>query len=218
MSAGQPLIMGVHALVPVRSGGKSRLAGVLGAADRDRLVRLMLDDVIGALRTSGVVAGICVLSDDSRLVPAGCEWTGDSGFGLNAALKAAVQSVVRRNSATRLLIVAADLPFINAHDIRQLVAWDSDAVVIASDAAGTGTNAMLLAPPDVIGPQFGVESCRAHLAAALRAGVGGSARVLEGFAHDIDEPRDLSRLLAQGGERYAFLRQAPARARLKQFS
>ena len=218
MTSGDARYAGVRALVPVRSGGKSRLAGVLDPIDRDRLVQLMLENVIRALKESGVIASACVLCDDARFVPVGCEWTGDSGFGLNAALKAAVQRIVRRECTDRLLIVAADLPFVSAEDVRQLVAGDSDAVVIASDAAGTGTNAMLLAPPDVIGPQFGVGSCGVHLAAALRAGVHGTARVLEGFAYDIDEPRDLSRLLALGGERYAFLRQALARASLEQVS
>ena len=44
-------------------------------------------------------------------------------------------------------------------------------VVIVPDRHGTGTNGLLLAPPDAIAPSFGPDSCERHRALARAAGV-----------------------------------------------
>ena len=77
--------------------------------------------------------------------------------------------------------------------------------VMAPDHTGHGTNALLLAPPQLIAPRFGPESFRTHLRAAHAAGTTPQIVRSPGLEYDIDEPADLQRLL--GGERagYAFL-------------
>ena len=67
-------------------------------------------------------------------------------------------------------------------------------VAIVPDRHGRGTNALLLAPPDVIDVRFGGDSRGAHIAAAAAAG----ARLVEldgPLTDDLDTPEDL--LLAQ---------------------
>ena len=44
-------------------------------------------------------------------------------------------------------------------------------MTIVPDRHGTGTNALLLSPPDVIAPAFGPDSRARHVAIAERAGV-----------------------------------------------
>ncbi len=59
------------------------------------------------------------------------------------------------------------------------------------DRHGTGTNALLLAPADVIEPSFGPGSCARHLAAAEAAAVTHAVERVAGLEHDVDTPEDL---------------------------
>jgi 2-phospho-L-lactate guanylyltransferase (CobY/MobA/RfbA family) len=67
-------------------------------------------------------------------------------------------------------------------------------VVIAPADARNGTNALLLSPPSIIEPQFGLDSFAAHLraAAVLDASVQIVDDPLIGF--DLDTPDDLDRV------------------------
>ena len=69
------------------------------------------------------------------------------------------------------------------------------AVVIVPDRHGRGTNGLLLHPPDVIQPAFGVASCDWHR--MLAAAVGAPTRIerLPSLALDVDTPADLDALL-----------------------
>ncbi len=65
-------------------------------------------------------------------------------------------------------------------------------VVIVPDRHGTGTNALLLTPPDAIEPAFGPGSFARHRELAGTAGVA----ELPSLTLDIDTPEDLATLLA----------------------
>jgi len=64
-------------------------------------------------------------------------------------------------------------------------------VVVVPDRHGRGTNALLLSPPDAIGPAFGVNSRIAHEEAA-RAVDALSLEVGGPLALDLDLPEDLT--------------------------
>ena len=66
-------------------------------------------------------------------------------------------------------------------------------VIAPADARG-GTNALLLAPPQVIDPHFGSASFEAHLRAAAEADA--SVQIVDDplLGFDLDTPDDLERL------------------------
>jgi 2-phospho-L-lactate guanylyltransferase len=64
--------------------------------------------------------------------------------------------------------------------------------VIVPDRHGTGTNALLLTPPDVIEPSFGPGSFARHRELAGTA----SVAELPSLLLDVDTPDDLATLLA----------------------
>ncbi len=91
-----------------------------------------------------------------------------------------------------------DLPRVSPEALAKVVdvlaATPPPLVAIVPDRHGRGTNALLLAPPDVIDVCFGGDSHAAHVAAAMAAG----ARLIElggPLTEDLDTPEDL--LLAQ---------------------
>ena len=71
----------------------------------------------------------------------------------------------------RALLVPGDTPLLDPHEVDDLLATRERrglAAVVVPDRHGTGTNALLLAPPDAIEPSFGPGSLERHLAAAAR--------------------------------------------------
>jgi 2-phospho-L-lactate/phosphoenolpyruvate guanylyltransferase len=199
----------VHAVVAVKGfeRGKYRLAGVLTEAERHLLIETMLNNVLDALRAASGIASINVLSNDGVVLPEDVERIVDPGAGLNAAVAHAAR-VLSSEGAHSMLFLPADLPFVTVDDINALLAAAHDhEAVVAPDARHSGTNALLLAPPQLIQPQFGEHSFAAHVQ-AIRCSAARSLHIVErpALAHDIDVPADL-RALTGGGlrSRYQFV-------------
>jgi 2-phospho-L-lactate/phosphoenolpyruvate guanylyltransferase len=69
-------------------------------------------------------------------------------------------------------------------------------VAIVPDRHGTGTNGLLLAPPDAIAPSFGPDSRARHEQLASAAGVACSVERLPSLLLDVDTGEDLTALRA----------------------
>jgi 2-phospho-L-lactate guanylyltransferase len=208
------------AIVPVKTlaEAKSRLAAVLSPAQRRDLVLAMFEDVLDALAITPSVDAVLVVSADRELSELanrkGAEVLHEeSPLGLNAALSLGAAGAKRRG-AVRVLFIPADLPFATPAEIgRVMAAADPSAhhhPVIVPSGDGNGTNALLLSPPDALSPSFGPGSFERHCAQARALGLSPRTMQLDGLALDIDEPTDLSRLIARsrGRSRYDFLREA----------
>jgi 2-phospho-L-lactate/phosphoenolpyruvate guanylyltransferase len=96
----------------------------------------------------------------------------------------------------RVLLVPGDTPLVQPGELGALIA-EARGVTIVPDRHGTGTNALVLAPPDAIGPSFGEGSFARHLAAAERAGVRHRVDEIPTLALDVDTPGDLAELAAE---------------------
>jgi 2-phospho-L-lactate guanylyltransferase len=68
---------------------------------------------------------------------------------------------------------------------------------VIPDRHGTGTNGLLLSPPDVIAPAFGPGSCERHRQLAARAGVHCRVERTRSLSLDIDTRADLDELRAR---------------------
>lgn len=206
--------MKVHAVVPIRSldDGKRRLAGALVRDERQQLIKTMMEDVLTTLRETSAIVSLSVLTADGSLVPDNCSHIEDPGRGLNAAVSHAAR-VVTALGASTMLILPADLPLVTVEDIQALINAGRDhAIVLAPDAAGIGTNALLVSPPALLEPHFGVCSRAAHVVAARALGAKVHLVHRPGLGRDIDEPQHLRALIAAARPRYTFLVYALRRA------
>jgi len=187
-------------VIPVRTfeGAKSRLGAVLDAEERRDLVeRLLVRTVAAALGTPGVTEVLVVSPDPGVLAvasTAGARPLLQLSRGLNPALQEARAAI----HADRILVVPGDIPAVTAGVLAAVLAAGNAAgapgVVLAPDRHGRGTNALLLAPPDVIDPAFGGDSRAAHAWLASSADAA-YAEVSGVLSLDIDTPDDL--LLAE---------------------
>lgn len=187
--------------------GKQRLAAVLSADERETLNRAFFERTLSIACAVLPPASILVVSRSDELLARatarGAEPLRETGTGLNAALEQAAAHV----GSAALLSLSCDLPLLDAADLEAMLA-ESAQVVLASDRAGTGTNALLVRPAGAIPYLYGPESAAAHREAA---GILPFASIQRpGLACDIDMPDDLAlhdsaiaALLASGESRVA---------------
>src|SRR5436190_796362 len=71
---------------------------------------------------------------------------------------------------------------------------DGMQVVIVPDRHGSGTNALMISPPDAFQPSFGPDSLNRHLTMAQEAGLKHSVEEVASLSHDVDTPDDLGAL------------------------
>ena len=111
---------------------------------------------------------------------------------LNKALMQAT-AIVSEMQAEAVLILPADLPLLQAVDVRDLIgrAHDPPAVVISPDRKRSGTNALLMAPIGAIKYGFGPDSFERHVRSAEASGARVEIIELPTIALDLDAPEDL---------------------------
>lgn len=208
---------GIVALIPIRSftEGKSRLAGAVGALDREQLIKRMFEHVVSAVRQSGVVDRIVVVSPDPAVLAAAAAIDSSilavrqphSQPGLNAAVALGREAAIRLR-ASAMLVLFGDLPVLQPDDVRSLVRRDAP-VVIATDRHGAGTNALMLRLGSRAASQFtfhyGPNSRQRHLEEAERLGLDAVTAVASGTAIDLDTVDDIERLRAFGRDVPAWL-------------
>ena len=197
------------AILPVKSFGaaKQRLADRLPPGSRQAVAQAMFSDVLTSLRHVAGLDAIAVVTadrnaqvaarrDDVQLLDDPDE-AGQS--------RAAMVGIGHARAAgyERALLVPGDTPLLDAGELDELLertARDGSAVVAVPDRHGSGTNALLLAPPDAIEPSFGEGSLERHLAAARATGLNHRVEPLSSLALDVDTPEDLEELGARLGE------------------
>ena len=189
----------IVAIVPVGSieRAKSRLGAVLDAEERrDLVLRLAESTIRAAVATRGVAETLVVTPDDEvrdLAIRSGARPMRQRSRGLNDGLREARDDAIA-GGADAVLILPIDLPRISPAAISDLVATALDrrapVVAIVGDRHGRGTNALLLAPPDIIDVHFGGDSHDAHEAAAAAADA--TFVELDGpLTVDLDTPDDL---------------------------
>jgi 2-phospho-L-lactate guanylyltransferase len=172
---------------------------VLGTGSRQALAAAMFSDVLSTLRRVPGLDEIAVVTGDRSAESAA---SGERVTVLHDPSQAGQSDAtligIRHALATecdRALLVPGDTPLLEPGDVARLISA-SPGVVIVPDRHRTGTNALVLSPPDAIEPSFGPDSCARHVAAADAAGVPHRVEEIPGLALDVDTPGDLAELAA----------------------
>lgn len=174
-----------------------RLGVVLHASERRALQAAMLTDVLSAAAAFSdrvvVVTADALVAALAREHGAVVAPDNDPPVGINAAVARGIAALRTRTA----LIVMGDLPCATADDLCQvsMAHPGGQGIVCAVSRDGTGTNAMLLSPADVITTTFGDGSLERHVTAAEEAGVESTLVTAPGLMLDVDTPEDLAALL-----------------------
>lgn len=176
------------AVLPIKTfaRAKSRLGG------NPELAESMANDVLRALADVRCLAGVLVVTREARVQAADVVYD-EAEAGHSSAALLGIEEALRRG-ARRVLLVPGDCPLLDATEIEALLDFAGPGVTIVPDRHGSGTNALLLDPPDAMEPSFGPGSCARHAALARAAGVPVAIRDVPSLAFDVDTPADLAAL------------------------
>jgi 2-phospho-L-lactate/phosphoenolpyruvate guanylyltransferase len=204
--------MKVTAVIPVKGfrNAKQRLSAILDSAQREALAEAMFRDVLReVLRARGLIETVVVTGDDKVAKIAGSLGARvlreNAETGETDAVDFARTSL-KNAGCEAVLIVPGDMPLVRSADI-ELVLDQVPAEQIAPFALlvpshdRLGTNALLLAPPDIIKLRFGYDSFSYHLSQVSAQGLLIRSFDNERMALDIDEPRDLKRFLSGAADK-----------------
>jgi 2-phospho-L-lactate guanylyltransferase len=218
------------AVVPINAliSAKSRLAAYMAETDRRALVLWMAGGVLAALRASGAIERIAVVSPDAQVL----RWAREHGAqpllqrdsGLNAGLEQGRRWAYAMG-ADALLILLADLPCLASDEVAMFVRrGEASPIVLAPDRREQGTNGLLVhldgqscgsellahapsrgskEPRIVEGVRsfpfaFGVDSLSRHRALARERGIEPDVFTAPGLRFDVDTPADLAMLYEYG--------------------
>lgn len=188
--------MQTDVLIPLKclDMAKSRLAPALVAAERRRLMGALVARVARAALAADAGRVFLVSSDpDAAGIAAalGIGCVSDGGLPWNRGLVLARARL--ESPAAAVLYLAGDLPLVAAADVAAMIDAGAAATVVVGRAHDGGTNALWVAPPDLLEPTFGVPaSASVHAARAVERGLRVAMVDRPGIAHDVDTPADLA--------------------------
>ena len=212
------------AVLPIKrfDSAKRRLAEALGSGSRHLLAQSMFADVLASLRRVRRLDALAVVSHDheAEAILRGDAVTvlhDERPAGQAAAARIGVEHALA-SGFDRVLLVPGDTPLISPAELDQLLdasQAEGLACAIVPDRHGTGTNALLMTPPDALEPSFGLGSLQRHLDSARSTDLPHRVVEVPSLMHDVDTPEDLEALAAVLEERRAV---APrTRGALRQF-
>jgi 2-phospho-L-lactate guanylyltransferase len=198
------------AVLPVKrfDNATRRLAVRLSPGTRRLLVEAMVTDVLIALRRARHVDGVVVVTSEHSVDAIarghGAEAIPDQGDGGHNPAAARGVAWALEHGARRVLLVPGDCPALAPKELDELLGprpAPGPEVVVVPDRHGTGTNGLVLTPPEVIAPSFGPGSRARHEAAAEAAGARSRIAEPPSLVLDVDTAEDFDLLRAMLDER-----------------
>jgi 2-phospho-L-lactate/phosphoenolpyruvate guanylyltransferase len=197
------------AIIPVKRfpGAKQRLLEALDRPARAAIIKAILGDVLVATSATESIERVIVVTGEGRAERIALRHAQRTTTPLEVLRdpddaghpQAATLGIIRARAlgAECVALLPGDCPLLSPTELDgALGRMRSGRVAVVPDLHGTGTNALLMAPADAIGPAFGPDSRRRHADRAARAGHEVAIDELHSLALDLDTPDDLARLVA----------------------
>lgn len=190
--------MRTAAILPIKrfSLAKQRLGESVTEQLRLDLARAMVGDVLVALSQCAAIDLTIVVTNEPT-VTAAARYTGaivvadTAESGQSAAVSIGIERAMAEG-AERALCIPGDCPALDPGELNALLHGAPDAVIVIPDRHGTGTNGLLLCPPDVMTPSFGPGSCERHGELAASAEQSWRTERVSSLQLDIDTGADLA--------------------------
>lgn len=191
----------IFALLPVKAlrNAKQRLSGILSPSQREALAFAMYQQVLATVCKVDRLARVVVVSSDDKVARHAFRCGVDvfeerEQVNHSTSADAAARRAISLG-ATTVLLLPIDVPLLSSGEIEHLIADLEYGVRIVPSADGSGTNALVRTPPDVIDSCFGPMSFRAHRRQARARRIPLEVVRVPGLMFDLDTPEDVSTLL-----------------------
>lgn len=192
----------VCVVLPIKPFGdaKERLATGLTPPQRKVIAEAMVRDVFAALAHAREVEAVVVISAEPKIAELA---------GVLAAAVIADQRIGHSEAAMlgagwatdngfdKVVMLPGDCPLLDPQELDDLIVRtreDRVEFAVVPDRMGTGTNALVIAPPTAVAPSFGPDSRQRHIALGLAAGRRVAEHEVPSLALDLDTADDLAEL------------------------
>jgi 2-phospho-L-lactate guanylyltransferase len=188
------------AIIPVKglTVANGRLDGLLSADERNQLAEALFLDLIVKLPRSRNIDDLLVVTADKSIARQ-VRWFGhkvllqDSDDGHSEAAAAGARAAMAEG-AERVAMLPVDCPMLDTDELDAHIGRSPRTVLIIPDRHGTGTNGLVLAPPDVFLPAFGPDSCSRHVSRARASGISFALEQVSSMGLDLDTAEDYTLL------------------------
>lgn len=196
----------VFAFLPVKTvDAKRRLSGLLSPQEREQLARVMFARTLDVLDAAHGIDHLIVSSMDpvvlQQAAARGASQTIEFVETNHSDSAESAADFCKEKGATTVLMAPIDVPLMTTTEVESLVMMSAvltrPSLVIVPSTDGTGTNAMVRTPPDVVESRFGPGSFRTHVEQARWAKATVKVARPEGIMLDIDTPADLAAYLSR---------------------
>ncbi|WP_078427720.1 2-phospho-L-lactate guanylyltransferase [Alkalihalobacterium alkalinitrilicum] len=174
---------------------KTRLKGWLSPSERIGLVQAMLYDVVETLTVTPLLDRIGILTSDPRAINIAKElgievFYEEKVVGMNHALVNFTNLL--DEEVKSLFVLPADIPLISSADISEVVNISQRVpITIIPCRKGSGTNGLVLSPPNALKTAFGRNSKTKHCYLARALDLQHIVYRNSAFSYDIDLVEDL---------------------------
>lgn len=190
----------IHAIIPVTTfkNAKTRLSPFLSEEEREKLLKVMLQDVTDALKR--YVDKIFIISRDEDVLTYAKSLKLDTileneNSNLNKALTQAMKFC--KGKTRKVIIVPSDIPLIGKTNIAMLIEASKSLDFIIVPSKGGGTNMMIMKPM-AIHTHFEGFSYKEHVNAAERKKLNPQVHDSLFMALDVNTAEDLGEIMIHG--------------------
>ena len=190
----------IYAIIPVSKfkNAKTRLSPFLSEPEREKLLKVMLQDVTDTLKK--YVDKIFIISKDEDVLSYAKSLNlntilEDENSNLNKALTQAMKYC--KGKARKIIIVPSDIPLIGKTNIQMLIDASKSLDFIIVPSKGGGTN-MIIMEPMAIRTRFEGFSYKEHVNAAERKKLNPQVHDSLFMALDVNTAEDLGEIMIHG--------------------
>lgn len=192
----------VAVILPIKrfDDAKERLATGLTPEQRRTIAEAMVRDVFAALSRAREVDAVVVISAEPSMptlaAELACAVIEDAREGHSAAATRGVQWAIDSDFDV-VVMLPGDCPLLDPIELDELILRtraDEVEFAVIPDRMGTGTNGLVIAPPDAVEPAFGPGSRQRHLALGLAAARRTAEHQVPSLSLDLDTADDLVEL------------------------
>lgn len=190
----------IYAIIPVSKfkNAKTRLSPFLTEEEREKLLKVMLQDVTDTLKKH--VDKIFIISRDEDVLEYAKKLNlntilEDENSNLNKALKQAMKQC--KGKTRKVIIVPSDVPLIGKTNLAMLIDASKNLDFIIVPSKGGGTN-MIIMKPMAIHTRFEGLSYKEHVNAAERKKLNPQVHDSLFMALDVNTAEDLGEIMIHG--------------------
>lgn len=195
--------MKTSAIIPVKTFSKAKSRLQLTCDKKEKLCKLMLEEVLHTLSISPKIDKIILVSKDNDILALSKKFNAIQIFdekenGVNHAVELADKYLLEHGYEVSL-VLPQDIPFIKTQDIDFLFNFEAPPkyAVIVPSRKFDGTNALVRMPVDLMQTHYDEDSYKIHLNTAKALTQNTSLAMVRRIMLDIDDTDDLAVALKQ---------------------